>query len=257
MTMPPSLPALTPKEKEALRLLASGHDAKSIARHLGLSVHTIHERLRDARRKLGVSSSREAARLLREWEAATPQSLGDRNLGAALPTGPAHPAPHQSSGRSPWPRWPFGAVAMSVTLAMLALAIVAAPSDTPPAAAIERAELAAPRTPGEEQVHVTAARQFLALVDARDWEGSWQATGQAFKALNSSARWAEVAARVQLPLGAVSSRSLVSAEFVPAPPAGIWLVKFRTAYANKPAALETLSLAQDDGAWRVVGITVE
>ena len=50
--------SLTEKEKETLRLLVSGYDAKSMARHLGLSVHTINERLRDARRKMAVSSSR-------------------------------------------------------------------------------------------------------------------------------------------------------------------------------------------------------
>ena len=45
-----AIETLTEKEKQALRLLVSGHDAKSMARQLGLSVHTINERLRDARR---------------------------------------------------------------------------------------------------------------------------------------------------------------------------------------------------------------
>ncbi len=53
---------LSEREKEALRLLLVGYDAKSIANTFGLSVHTVNDRLRDARRKLGVSSSREAAR---------------------------------------------------------------------------------------------------------------------------------------------------------------------------------------------------
>ena len=39
--------ALTEKEKQTLRLLVIGYDAKSMARHLGLSIHTINERLRD------------------------------------------------------------------------------------------------------------------------------------------------------------------------------------------------------------------
>ena len=60
--------ALTEKEKQTLRLIVCGHDAKSVARSLGLSVHTINERLRDARRKMAVSSSREAARLLLDAE---------------------------------------------------------------------------------------------------------------------------------------------------------------------------------------------
>ena len=39
--------ALTEKEKQTLRLLLAGHDAKSMARKLDLSVHTVNERLRD------------------------------------------------------------------------------------------------------------------------------------------------------------------------------------------------------------------
>lgn len=71
--MPQGHRALTDKEKQTLRLLLSGHDAKSMARHLGLSVHTVNERLRDSRRKLSASSSREAARLLRDAEGPAPQ----------------------------------------------------------------------------------------------------------------------------------------------------------------------------------------
>jgi DNA-binding CsgD family transcriptional regulator len=76
-----NIAALTEREKETLRLLLQGYDAKSIARRLDLSVHTINERLRDARRKLALSSSREAARLLTEAERATPQPVGDEILG--------------------------------------------------------------------------------------------------------------------------------------------------------------------------------
>ncbi|MEG3091802.1 LuxR C-terminal-related transcriptional regulator [Sphingomonas sp. PB1R3] len=54
---------LTEKEAAVLRLLACGHDVKSAAVELGLSVHTVNERLREARRKTGASSSRGAARI--------------------------------------------------------------------------------------------------------------------------------------------------------------------------------------------------
>ena len=62
------LGTLTDREKAVLRLLAKGFDAKSAACELGLSVHTVNERLRSTRRKLQVTSSREAARLLLERE---------------------------------------------------------------------------------------------------------------------------------------------------------------------------------------------
>lgn len=54
---------LSAKEVEVLALIAQGHDAKSAARKLDLSTHTIYERLRRAREKLGATNSREAARL--------------------------------------------------------------------------------------------------------------------------------------------------------------------------------------------------
>lgn len=75
------LKALTDKEKQTLRLLLAGHDAKSMAGHLGLSVHTVNERLRDSRRKLSASSSREAARLLRDAQENASRSAGDNQYG--------------------------------------------------------------------------------------------------------------------------------------------------------------------------------
>lgn len=59
-----SADALTDKELEILRLLAGGHTVKSIAVRLGRSEASINERLREARRKTGMGSSRELARLL-------------------------------------------------------------------------------------------------------------------------------------------------------------------------------------------------
>lgn len=78
--------SLSDRERETLRLLGRGHDAKSIASALGLSVHTVNERLREVRRKLGVSSSREAARLLLAHEAASAPSnkSGYKEMGVAV-----------------------------------------------------------------------------------------------------------------------------------------------------------------------------
>ena len=64
---------LTEREREVLRLLLAGHTAKSAASELDLSVHTINDHLREARKKLGVSSSREAARILGDEESAAPK----------------------------------------------------------------------------------------------------------------------------------------------------------------------------------------
>jgi hypothetical protein len=60
-----------------------------------------------------------------------------------------------------------------------------------------------------------------------------------------------------VPLGAVQSRALLSQESVPAPPSGMTVVKFRTSFAAKADAVETVSLAREDGGWRVVGYYID
>lgn len=62
--MPGLSACLTDREVEILRLLAAGHTVKTIAARLDRSETSINERLRTARRKTGVGSSRELARLL-------------------------------------------------------------------------------------------------------------------------------------------------------------------------------------------------
>lgn len=82
----PGVQKLTPRQKEILRLLVNGYDTKSASRELGISVHTVTEHLREARRHLGVSSSREAARLLKQAESQTPDYVGPTPLGVDGPT---------------------------------------------------------------------------------------------------------------------------------------------------------------------------
>ena len=62
------LSRLNDAEHRVLRLLAEGHTAKSIATELGTTPAAVNERLREARRKTGVGSSRELARLLKAQE---------------------------------------------------------------------------------------------------------------------------------------------------------------------------------------------
>lgn len=63
-----SIDLLTKREKECLRLLLVPMRAKEIADTTGLSVHTVNEHLKSARRKLGTSDSLSAAQMLRNAE---------------------------------------------------------------------------------------------------------------------------------------------------------------------------------------------
>lgn len=81
----PDLSTLNLAEREVLALLAQGHTAKSIASITGRSVGSINERLREARRKTGVGSSRELARLYAAQENRDEQiGVGNGRPGAAI-----------------------------------------------------------------------------------------------------------------------------------------------------------------------------
>lgn len=91
--MPPSAAATTPtdrlseRQRDCLRLLSGGLTPKEAAIRLDLSVETVHAHLKAARRTLGVSSSREAARLLVLGEGG--QTMGNHALGMGGSAGAA------------------------------------------------------------------------------------------------------------------------------------------------------------------------
>jgi DNA-binding CsgD family transcriptional regulator len=87
------LSRLNEAERRVLRLLAEGHTAKSIATELGTTPAAVNERLREARRKTGVGSSRELARVLRAQENRDEQiGVGARQpIAADISPGAANP----------------------------------------------------------------------------------------------------------------------------------------------------------------------
>jgi DNA-binding CsgD family transcriptional regulator len=250
---------LTEKEKQTLRLIVRGHDAKSMARHLGLSVHTVNERLRDARRKLQVSSSREAARRLLDTEGGDPQNVADNRIGEASSSSDVEQEALPGTGQGRTQRLTgviAGVAVMSIFLGILAFSQLS--GTAPPAAntAPSPSQTVAPLAVDESDA-VRSAREWLVLGDQGRWKDGWLATAASFRKLNTAETWAEVAKQVRGPLGAVVSRTVLSQESVPAPPAGIKVVKFRTSFANRADVIETVSLAREGESWKVVGIYVD
>lgn len=112
---------LSPRQKEILRLLLRGFDAKSAARELGISVHTVNEHLREARRHLEVSTSREAARVFGQAESTPLKFLEPETLGVGHPVSSRFPFGwHSSNGRLAYAGVTLVAI---VSVAMIALAL--------------------------------------------------------------------------------------------------------------------------------------
>lgn len=140
--MPGLSASLSDREVEVLRLLAAGHTVKTIAARLDRSETSINERLRSARRKTGIGSSRELARLLDD------QKICDKNIDLSRPRSTVKDVAHTATIGV---RGSKGTIVMFIALSVAAAgSIVAAlPSADP---------LATPSTV------YTAASQQLPLV---------------------------------------------------------------------------------------------
>lgn len=253
--------SLSEREKDVLRLLAAGHEAKSVAQTLGLSVHTVNEYLRSARRKLDAPNSRAAARQLAAFEEAsapknrTPEFLGDENSGDVGQGDEAQtpgPKRHRTlriallSG---------GLVAMFVIFAsVFAIALGWIGVGTPTQVVVE-AE--ARVIPAEAR---TVASEWIVLLDAQDWAASHEAMGEAVKAGVSVDQWRDTVSPVRQALGEFKGRTLADGErtsILPGAPEGDYaLQQFKASFSNAPEAVETVILSQEAGRWKVVGYYV-
>ena len=252
--------ALSEKEKQTLRLLLRGHDSKSIAVEQGLSVHTVNERLRECRKKLGVSSSREAARRLAELERA-PENLGDKQLGVA--TGATAGLQMNASDRPPGAvrekAWLIGGILVVslIIAAVLLTSSMNASEGTAPAVAAAATGSAQrnARSPA-----VAAAHSWVSLVDAGKLEESWKRAGAMFRSQISAPGWTASVQPVRAQVGSLVTRKFKSAEAhnsLPGAPAGQYeIVQFDTSFTKAKSTVETVVLARERSGWKVVGYFV-
>ncbi len=106
-----------------------------------------------------------------------------------------------------------------------------------------------------------AARDWLALSDAGDPLSTWKTAGAKFQAAMPPAEWGNAISKVRTPLGALVQRTLASTQttnqFAGQPPGDYALLVYRTAFANKTDASETVTMEREaDGQWRVIGYSI-
>ncbi len=97
------------------------------------------------------------------------------------------------------------------------------------------------------------ARQWLVLVDDKNYSASWTQSGKTFKGRQKTDGWAKDAAVRREPLGAVASRGLKSIDLTRNNTA---IIRYDTAFAHKAAAVETVTLTFENGSWAVTDYSV-
>jgi DNA-binding CsgD family transcriptional regulator len=254
--MSTDLDRLTEREKETLRLLLRGYDAKSIAAEFDLSVHTINERLRDARRKLNVSSSKAAARLLAEYEGGANENPVPKQIGGADKTDSAEIPEHGSSKAWDWPiAWIAGGMfIMSLFVAAIAVITLNQSATVTPAAygTTQASEVAAE---AEDE-----ARQWVALIDASNWAAAFDAAGSAINSQLTLKQFTDSFEAARAPLGALESRKLAGAQrtdTLPGAPKGDYeVLQFEARFSNWQDGTETVIMQREGSEWKVAGYFV-
>jgi Protein of unknown function (DUF4019) len=97
------------------------------------------------------------------------------------------------------------------------------------------------------------ARQWLVLVDDKNYAQSWSEAGKAFQNREKTDAWAAKEGTERTPLGAVANRDLKSIDLSRSNTA---IVRYDTVFAHKAAAVETVTLVFENGGWSVTDYSV-
>jgi hypothetical protein len=113
-------------------------------------------------------------------------------------------------------------------------------------------------TQGDTDAAVQAAERWLQIVDREDYASSWTEAASYFRGAVPQEQWVAQVGGVRRPLGDLESRTMATAtpaSTLPGAPDGSYVViEFRTSFANKANAVETVTpMREDDGSWRVSG----
>jgi hypothetical protein len=115
-----------------------------------------------------------------------------------------------------------------------------------------------PEAAAQKSAAQKSAEEWLALVDAGKYAESWKTAAGYFQTAVPQDQWEHTIAAVRGPLSDLVSRKLKSAHYtksLPGAPDGEYVVlQFDTSFANKKAAVETVTPKLDaDGTWKVSG----
>ena len=116
--------------------------------------------------------------------------------------------------------------------------------------------------PEAEKEAITAATEWLALINDEKYGESWDESSEIFRAAITREKWERTLSGLMKPFGKVVSREKKSARYhtsLPGAPDGEYVViQFKTSFENKKNAIETITpMKEKDGTWRVSGYYIK
>jgi hypothetical protein len=110
--------------------------------------------------------------------------------------------------------------------------------------------------PSDDELRATA-ETWLTLVDNHNYAESWNEGSSAFRAQVTQQKWSEAMQTVREPLGTMISRKFIrvtKAKSLPGAPDGDYaVIQFQSSFTSKASAVETVTLALEEGKWKTAG----
>ncbi len=108
---------------------------------------------------------------------------------------------------------------------------------------------------------IKVMKEWLLIVDGRDYAKSWKETGVIFQKQVTDAQWSAALVASRTPFGKTVSRAEDKAEYktqVPGAPDGEYVIAtFKTSFEKKKDSIETVSAVFEGGQWKVVGYFIK
>ena len=113
----------------------------------------------------------------------------------------------------------------------------------------------------DSQPETSAAEKWLALLDARDYSGSWNEASTIYQGAVPEQQFTNAMNTFRKPLGDLLSRKLASSQRqtrMPGAPDGQYtLMQFETSFANKKSAIETVTFMLENEQWKPAGYFIK
>lgn len=141
---------------------------------------------------------------------------------------------------------------MRLSFLFFALAIVTpafAQAATAPAPAQGAVGAATSMTPAPD----VRAKQWLGLVDDQNYNDAYKQMSAASQGKTAMGSWATKVAQARAPLGAMANRDIKSIKLSKS----LATVQFDSSFAHKAAAVETVVMTSDKGAWSVTSYSLD
>lgn len=141
-------------------------------------------------------------------------------------------------------------------MTLIAIAIVLSLSNTNISASQDTGPMSAGVVAADAE-RERVALEWLALIDAGDWQAGFASTASAFQTAVTPAAFSATVQQARDPLGRVEGRRAVGFHVVSEAGKDYQVVRFQTDFANRSAAFERVTLEREQGVLKVSGYWIE